>query len=192
MANDPATFKREALPQSIEGYQKEALAQTKEQFVGQRPYPFLLFSRTMLWDRMLLIAQASSGSKETSLVNYDMPSGGYAFISPIRKRQTDPNDPAIILGRTKDNDLIVPVASISTRQCSFIKGTSAEAWSVVDLGSTNGTFFKETRLLPDKPTVLQNGDYLRLGGNLIAWFLLPQNLWDVLRKPSELKKLTDL
>ena len=39
---------------------------------------------------------------------------------------------------------------------------------------------------------LDDGLYLRLGGNLIAWFLYPGRLWKLLHDDDDLAKLTDL
>ena len=50
----------------------------------------------------------------------------------------------------------------------------------------------EEQVTAQRPVELEDGCYLRLGGNLIAWFLYPGRLWQLLNKPEELGKLTDL
>ena len=188
-------LKLEALPQSIEGYADEAVSLSQEDFESRREHPFLLFSRNKLWDRTLLLAQASvkSGArKETQLVNYSFEEGGWAFVGIVRKRQTSREDAGIVLGRVPGNDLIVPVNSISSTHCSFGAPRTPEAsWSVTDLGSRNGTYLQEEKLPAYAATPIEDGQYLRLGGNLIAWFFLPGRLWGVLRDPDKLKSYTD-
>lgn len=184
-------FTREALPQDIEGYKREALSNTVEAFAKLRPHPFLLFARTSLWDRTLLMTASGGDGDETRVAHYDMNQGGRAFVSPVRKRISD--DTAIILGRIAGTDLMVPVASISSRHAAFNAPKAAGApWTITDLGSTNGTFWGEQRLAAHAVTPVPDGDYLRLGGNLIAWFLSPQRLWQAFKDPAKLAQLIEL
>lgn len=186
-----SAFTRESLPQDLEAYAREARGVTQGVFAQKRPHPFLLFARTTLWDRTLLLA-ANKDADETRVAEYDMMQGGRAFVSPIKKRTaTDPN--AIILGRVAGTDLLLPVASISSRHAAFNPPASPGApWTITDLGSSNGTYLGEQRLPDHKPTPLPDGEYLRLGGNLIAWFLHPSSLWQALTNPARLTELIEL
>jgi len=190
------TFKREALPHDIAGYQREAQAMSQQDFAAARPHPFLLYARSTLWDPAL-VATAMGGDpgSQTMPVDYDLFAGGLAFLSPIKKVQTDPRLIGVQLGRgAVGNDLVVPVSSISTRHARFMPPGSSqpEAWCVVDLKSSNRTFVGEEPIPPEQPVPLNDGGYLRLGGNLIAWFLLPERLWQVLRTPADLERLMNL
>lgn len=195
----PGSFSREALPHDIEAYRKEAMMMGMGDFEQHRPYPFLLYARSKLWDPKLVVTSAlpggGGGGDETRLVDYNVGTGGMTFLSPIRKVQSDPRIAGIMLGRgTQGNDVVVPVSSVSTKHARFLApGASANhAWNIVDLDSRNGTFLGEEQLRPQMPARLDDGVYLRLGGNLIAWFLYPGRLWQLLHKPEELHKLTDL
>ena len=64
------------------------------------------------------------------------------------------------IGRDDDNAIPVDLDTISRRHARLFVRTGAH-W-VEDLGSTNGTFLNEERLL--RPTPLRNGDLLRCGG----------------------------
>lgn len=185
-------FSREALPQDLEAYGREARAMTQDAFAQKRPTPFLLFARTSLWDRTLLLNPGGGDGDETRVAHYDMNQGGRTFVSPIKKRVTT-NDEAIILGRIPGNDLMVPVASISSRHAAFnAPKTPNGPWTITDLGSTNGTFLVEQRLPAHTPTALPDGEYLRLGGNLIAWFMSPKALWQAFADPAKLAQLIEL
>jgi hypothetical protein len=187
-------FKKEALPHMIEPYQEAARGSGMQEFVSQVPYPFLIYVRSKLWDPLLLLARQRGGGtgSETAIVSYDIEAGGHSFMSPVRKRQTDPTDPSIFLGRDTINDLVVPVNSISARHCRFVPpATPNGKWQCIDLGTKNGTFLREDRLEPNRPYDVDSGTYLRLGGNLMAWFLLPDRVWEVLRSPTQLKAMTD-
>ncbi|MFC1610691.1 FHA domain-containing protein [Myxococcota bacterium] len=181
-------FVREALPHMLEPY--EDLAQTIpiDEFVRQVPCPCLIYVRSTLWEPIFLLSGAQTGS-----VAYDFAGGGHSFLSPIKKRQTDPDDPGVLLGRGTDNDLVVPVTSISTKHCRFAPSFENDhIWTCTDLGAKNGTFLREKPMQPNRLYPLEHGDYLRLGGNLIAWFLLPHELWELLRSPLRLKELIDI
>ncbi|MBI3178123.1 MAG: FHA domain-containing protein [Deltaproteobacteria bacterium] len=193
MSESSSSLKREALPQDLEAYKREAQRVSKQAFAQQRPHPFLLYARSTLWDRTLLLARAAGAGagRGTQLVSYDIPVGGLSFLSPIRKRQSEGDPSVILLGRSTDNDVIVPVPSVSSRHATFTLDAQRNTWTVTDLGSTNGTFFGEERMTPQKPYDLRDGSYLRLGGNLIAWFFAPGRMWEVLLDTAQLNKLID-
>jgi pSer/pThr/pTyr-binding forkhead associated (FHA) protein len=63
-----------------------------------------------------------------------------------------------LLGRGEDNDFRIPDASVSGSHCQIIIQNGDV--SIIDLGSTNGSFINGTRILADK---LHNGQTIRLG-----------------------------
>lgn len=67
----------------------------------------------------------------------------------------------IVLGRGASSDLVLPDASVSLRHASI--RTSGAEYVLLDEGSTNGTFCGETRLTPNLPKPLKNGERIRLG-----------------------------
>lgn len=64
----------------------------------------------------------------------------------------------IRLGRSADNDICLPAASVSSHHCEFTVGDCE--LRVRDLGSTNGTFVDRQ---PVAEVVLQDGQILALG-----------------------------
>ncbi|RKO67288.1 FHA domain-containing protein [Desulfofundulus salinus] len=66
----------------------------------------------------------------------------------------------ITLGRGEHNDLVIP-DPFSSQEHAVIFSRGDQYW-VQDLGSLNGTYLNEVRL--DRPTVLADGDRLRIGG----------------------------
>ncbi|MGD2048997.1 MAG: protein kinase, partial [Chloroflexota bacterium] len=66
------------------------------------------------------------------------------------------------IGRTEDNDIVLKAEGIS-RKHARIERSSGGNWTVVDTGSTNGTFLEDSRLLPDLPEVWEPGQTLRIG-----------------------------
>jgi hypothetical protein len=178
------------LPQAVPPYVDGARKMTQQQFVAQCPHPFLFFPRSTLWDPLLLRLQASSGGGDTKIVSYNVQAGGYPFICPIRKRRQD-GEKAIFLGRSsKVNDMVVPVASVSSKHACFYPPDPAAGrknWIVIDLGSSNGTFVEEQGIEPKKPVLIQNAQSMRYGGNLVAWFFENTGLYDVLIENKKLE-----
>jgi pSer/pThr/pTyr-binding forkhead associated (FHA) protein len=69
--------------------------------------------------------------------------------------------PEFLIGRGADCDLRLPVSAISRHHC-LIRLHGAEA-TLVDLGSSNGTFVNGKRVRSQAP--LHSGDEIRLGNS---------------------------
>jgi hypothetical protein len=80
-----------------------------------------------------------------------------------------------ILGRAEKGQAVIPDIDLN-RFGAHEKGVSrlhchlrfeGDSLLAVDLGSANGTFINDTRVLPDHPASLSDGDILRLGNLVI-------------------------
>ena len=191
-------FLKKSQTQKVEVYLHEATTESMEVFAQRKPIPFLLYARSQLWDRTLIKSRSTEEitdeSGATRMVKYEYHEGGMTFLHPIKKRQTDTSTPGIVLGRSANQDLVVPVGSVSSAHLTFTppQAGGVPLWTVTDGGSRNGTWLNEEKLQPYEAKPINDGEYVRLGGNLIGWFLYPQRLWFLLNNPVELKKLTDL
>lgn len=67
----------------------------------------------------------------------------------------------IVIGRSSGADVRLPDPSVSLRHAS-IRASGSE-YTVVDEGSTNGTFIGGVQLVPQTPRLLKTGDLLRVG-----------------------------
>lgn len=189
----PPTFRRDVLPLHIEPIQRDAVAKACAEFERAYPTPFLLYTRSKLWDRSLLLLPVDGAMGATQVVRYEMYEGGMSFLHPIKKIQTDPGHPGVVLGRAKNQDMVVPVPSISSAHVAFIPPqVPGGTWSVTDLGSKNGTWLNEMQLTLNEPQPIRDGQYLRLGGNLIGWYFGATRLWELLRNAGELRKYTEV
>ena len=67
-----------------------------------------------------------------------------------------------ILGRTKGPfaGLLGRFSHISGTHCKLVKTTAG--WSIEDTGSTNGTFYNNSRLAPSVPVPLQSGTNVKI------------------------------
>jgi pSer/pThr/pTyr-binding forkhead associated (FHA) protein len=79
--------------------------------------------------------------------------------TPEQTREIPLNQPEFLIGRGADCDLRLRVSSISRHHC-LIRLVNEEA-TLVDLGSSNGTYLNGDRVRSQAP--LHNGDELRMG-----------------------------
>lgn len=69
--------------------------------------------------------------------------------------------PRIVIGRSSGADVRLPDPSVSLRHAS-IRASGSE-YTVVDEGSTNGTFIGGAQLVPQTPRLVKTGDLVRVG-----------------------------
>lgn len=69
-----------------------------------------------------------------------------------------------IIGRTEGayTEFFSKFSQVSRRHCQF-RLDKAVGWTVVDLGSTNGTVYENVPLTPNQPVPLKNGTFLVIG-----------------------------
>jgi GGDEF domain-containing protein len=76
------------------------------------------------------------------------------------------------MGRSDENDLILPDSSVSRRHAEIKVDESGRVW-IVDRLSTNGTFHNGLRLAPMTPTRVNDGDRMRLGSRVVLKYACP-------------------
>ncbi|MGL4552900.1 MAG: FHA domain-containing protein, partial [Gemmataceae bacterium] len=72
-----------------------------------------------------------------------------------------------VIGRAPDCDIVMGQSDVSGRHCRLSRASGA--WSVEDLGSSNGTFVNGRRLAPQSPTAVGPGDAVTLGTAPMPW-----------------------
>jgi pSer/pThr/pTyr-binding forkhead associated (FHA) protein len=80
-------------------------------------------------------------------------------VSSDDVREFPIDKPEFLIGRGADCDLRLRISSVSRHHCLI--HVSADEATVVDLGSSNGTFVNDKRIRSQ--TALQTGDLLRVG-----------------------------
>jgi pSer/pThr/pTyr-binding forkhead associated (FHA) protein len=102
-------------------------------------------------------------------------------VFPVVKGRNSVRGP-VTIGRTSDNDLVIPEYTISTRHCllALVDGE----YRLTDMGTTNGTLVNEAPLTPRKPYRLQGGETLRMG-RFSLLFHLPRGFGEFLRQRTQ-------
>ncbi len=80
----------------------------------------------------------------------------------------------LTVGRLPDCDLVIDDPSASKRHAVLKWNATAQRCSVLDVGSTNGTFLNASTTI-DRETTLRDGDILSFGDTQF-WFLLTGTL----------------
>ena len=99
-------------------------------------------------DGTMIIERGPKMTRQAMLIERQRPENKY-----------DLTKPSVNLGRAASNDITVDNATIS-RQHAIIK-LDQDDFRIYDLGSSNGTFVNDQRIV--EPIVLQDGDIVRLG-----------------------------
>jgi pSer/pThr/pTyr-binding forkhead associated (FHA) protein len=88
------------------------------------------------------------------------------------------------IGRRSENDMVVSDDPyVSGRHAEVVCGPSGCV--VIDVGSTNGSFLRETRLSPHQPQALTPGDELRLGRSVFIFEAVTPDEPSAVDEPSE-------
>ena len=105
------------------------------------------------------------------------------FVFRLRKAPGERLDVPICIGRTSENDVVIPDESLSRRhaQVSSIAYSEGGPWVIRDLGSTNGTAVDDVVLPRDLPTSLVTGSRVRLGSVELT-FLLAREFCTLVRR----------
>lgn len=94
------------------------------------------------------------------------PLTGLKLVTPDR-REFPLRGLVTTLGRNLDNTIVLQDAQVSRYHATI--RSQASAWVISDQGSTNGTFVNEKQLSPRQPHLLQLGDAVRLGNQVILY-----------------------
>jgi hypothetical protein len=102
-------------------------------------------------------------------------------VFPLVKARYSPKGP-ITIGRTSENDVVIPEYSVSRKHC-FIAVGEGSACRITDWGSANGTLVNEVDIGKMAPCLLRGGEVITLG-RLMLLFLPPRQFAEHVRAVS--------
>ncbi len=168
---------------------KELLAQasrSRDDFVRTHSHPVLLVvgyettgHQGSSAERTGQLGDASSGS---------VLSAGAAYVIPVKKHRSLGAE-KILLGRGRENDVVLPFKSVSRLHAFFRLGTDG-LWTLEDAGSAYGTFVRGTRLTSGHVRALGDDTPVRFGG-VEAIFHTPTGLYAFLQKLAKASSAAD-
>jgi len=144
-------------------YLQLALSSTRVAFVLASPYTFIVSDGTlprMGAHRTVPLEKVDTlATQEAPAAPEKLP--GRAFMAFALRKVTDTFPHMISVGRTNNNDLVVPDMSISKLHAFFSHGP--RGFEVADAGSKNGTWLSGDLLQPRQPRLVKLGDRIRFG-----------------------------
>ncbi len=100
------------------------------------------------------------------------------LVTPLVKKEENLFPSRICVGRTRNNDLVIPHARISKFHAFFTRSDDG-LWFVTDAGSTNGTYLDGKRLPPKRRTPLEDRTIVSFGRHFHFRFHTPRGLYDL-------------
>jgi pSer/pThr/pTyr-binding forkhead associated (FHA) protein len=86
----------------------------------------------------------------------------------------------VALGQARNNDVILPLPTISKVHAIFTQGS--KGWSVTDQRSTNRTGVDDEPLQPGGSAAITDGSVIRLGPEVRVKFFAPSGLYAFLMR----------
>lgn len=122
-------------------------------------------------DHPLLVLEAPPASKEDDLLFGTLTAprkratAGDPLVYAVRKGTSPQNafGIGVTVGRTENNDIIIPDNSVSRFHAYFLQEPKTKDWQLVDVGSSNGSWVGALKLAPSQPMVLTERTRLRFG-----------------------------
>src|SRR2546428_4189127 len=86
---------------------------------------------------------------------------------PFGQTNLEPTPYPYTIGRAPENQLVVNDPKVSSHHAQI--RPEGQGYDIVDLGSSNGTFVNEQRLVPNVPRLLYTGDQVRIGDTMFVY-----------------------
>ncbi len=166
------------MPTYLDGYEAELARLGLPSFVQAYPSSVLIVTAV---SGTLMANTSRSGTMTVVSAEEAQAAALAGRVFPVVKGRNSRPGP-VAIGRTADNDLVIPEYSISTRHCilALVDGE----YRLTDLGTVNGTLVNEVRLTPRKPCRLRGGDSVRMG-RFTLLFHLARGFGEFLRQRME-------
>lgn len=160
-----------------------------EQFLATYKHPFLVEnylapSSKIKLARVETISEFELNDIPPSRSNEEDESLLQARVIPLEKRDLDSAERMIFVGRTANNDIVLPNKMVSKLHAYFSQVPGSGVTQLVDMNSTNGTFINGTRLAPSVKSTLQDEDVISFGPETKLEFFSPASFCQLLQELS--------
>jgi hypothetical protein len=134
-----------------------------EEFIQEHPFPVLIGLGVIASElqRNPTKAAGTMFVNLSAMPDQDDDSTNLNQVFNIEKVSAQTPPDGIYLGSGLENDICIPDSSISKTHTHFI--LSGSECSLIDHGSTNGSFVNGAKVPPNEPLVIKGGDVLTLG-----------------------------
>jgi hypothetical protein len=154
-----------------------------EAFRTRYPHPFLVVRYSPPDDSEEVEIQ----TVETQLQDFSPDKERRPIIKVIPLIKSDRNafKSKILLGRAKNNDVVLRASKVSKVHAAFVVGK--DEWQLMDMGSVNGTLVNGERLEKNQSVPLKNGEMITLWRYVFEYYDL-ESFTEILRKFSKRKE----
>lgn len=160
---------------------KIAFQEGRDAFLASSPYPVLV-PRAVQRGSLVDALEADSTLYHLPTVKDDISMYEAPRVLIVRRRSDLGKGQVIHLGRTTETDLSLTDHSVSKLHAAFHRVAGAH-WKIEDLGSKNGTWIEDMRLIPGVPVEVESKQELRFG-RVHLRFLAPEDLYTMLMEAS--------
>jgi len=160
-----------------------------EQFLATYKHPFLVEnylapSSKIKLGRVETISEFELNDTLPSNSNREDESLLQARVIPLEKRDIDSSERMIFVGRSANNDIVLPNKMVSKLHAYFCQVPGSGVMQLVDMNSTNGTFVNGTKLSPSVKSSLQDEDVISFGPETKLEFFSPASFCQLLQELS--------
>jgi hypothetical protein len=168
----------------------ETQGMSAAKFQEEFPYPFLVKEATNESIPAPAEDRATTRLKTASAPIGDGFAQGDVWIYPVRPRDPENFKGAVKLGRDPDLDVVINDGSISTEHAKFTLDFEGDEpiVSVVDVGSSNGTYVNGDKIEPNAPKQLSDQDSVRFGPAVKLQFFESEGFFQFLSFYRRIKK----
>jgi pSer/pThr/pTyr-binding forkhead associated (FHA) protein len=152
---------------------------TKEGFIKTHPYPFLveIDPKPLNTDSRVFETIASRSREDREQFRSQTKIESASRVLRVSKRSPDAFGGKISVGRSPNNDIVLPHMSVSKFHAYFTVSDVRFEYTLFDANSSNGTILNGLPLTPLQAAEVRNGDRISFGGELLFFFLMAQDLF---------------
>lgn len=135
-----------------------------EDFATAYPYPFLLELASLRDDEMLDEAMGEEptiAASSNSVAGVPTKPWDQTRVVSVQKRRTTTPAGHITVGRSANNDIVVPSPLVSKLHAAFER--NGDEWRLFDVGSRNGTTIASQAMPPNEPRAIDIGAEIGFG-----------------------------